>query len=282
MKIKKCVIVIAGFGTRMLPITKTVSKEMLPIVDIPAIFLQVREAYLSGIKEIIFVVSRRNINLIKNFFTNDLVLMNEIKDNKEKLNLVSNVNEIISKMKFVYVIQRERGTYGALYSARKYLKDEVFALMYGDDLMISDTPVLKQLIDEYKRTNNMVVVSRTLPDEKLPKFGIIKYKNEFDNILDNICYKSNNNPSNDIIYGRFILKSDIFKVKNKLVYHSKELQLPTALLHFKNEVRILKYNGIYFNIGNKLDYLKANIYFSLKRSDMHDEMLNYIKSIEKE
>jgi len=281
MKIKKCVIVIAGFGTRMLPITKSVSKEMLPIVDIPTIFLQVREAYLSGIREIIFVVSRRNVNLIKNFFTKDDILMNEIKNNKEKLNLISDINEIINKMKFTYVIQKERGTYGALYSARKYLKNEVFALMYGDDLMVSDTPVLKQLIDEYKRTNNMVVVARSISNENLPKFGIIKYKNN-DNVLENICYKSNNNPSNDIIYGRFILKSDVFKVKNKLVYHSKELQLPTALLHFKDEVRVLKYNGIYFNIGNKLDYLKANIYFSLKRNDMHDEIINYIKSIEKE
>jgi len=281
MKIKKCVIVIAGFGTRMLPITKSVSKEMLPIVDIHTIFLQVREAYLSGIREIIFVVSRRNVNLIKNFFTKDDILMNEIKNNKEKLNLISDINEIINKMKFTYVIQKERGTYGALYSARKYLKNEVFALMYGDDLMVSDTPVLKQLIDEYKRTNNMVVVARSISNENLPKFGIIKYKNN-DNVLENICYKSNNNPSNDIIYGRFILKSDVFKVKNKLVYHSKELQLPTALLHFKDEVRVLKYNGIYFNIGNKLDYLKANIYFSLKRNDMHDEIINYIKSIEKE
>lgn len=281
MKIKKCVIVIAGFGTRMLPITKSVSKEMLPIVDIPSIFLQVKEAYLSGIREIIFVVSKRNIKLIKNFFSNDLILMNEIKDNKDKLNLVSDINEIISKMKFTYVIQKERGTYGALYSARKYLKNEVFALMYGDDLMVNETPVLKQLIDEYKRTNDMVVVARSMSNEDLPKFGIIKYKNN-DNILDNICYKSNNNPSNDIIYGRFILKSDIFNVKNKLVYHNKELQLPTALLHFKDKVRVLKYDGMYFNIGNKLDYLKANIYFSLQRQDMHDEIINYIKSIEKE
>ena len=80
--------------------------------------------------------------------------------------------------------------------------------------------------------------------------------------------------------GRFILNSDIFKVKNKLVYHSNELQLPTALLHFKDQVRCVVYEGMYFNIDSKLGYLKANIYFGLKRSDMHDEILSYIKSIE--
>lgn len=281
MKIKKCVIVIAGFGTRMLPITKTVSKEMVPIVDVPAIFLQVKEAYLSGIKEIIFVVSRRNINLIKDFFSNDVVLMNEIIDNKEKLNMLKEVNEIIKNMKFTYVIQKERGTYGALWSARKYLKDEVFALMYGDDLVVSPTPLLKQLITEYERTNDMVVAAKTLNDDELPKFGIVKYKTE--NILEKLCYKSkDSNPSNDVIHGRFILNSDIFKVKDKLSYHSNELQLPGALLYFENHVRVLRYDGIYFNIGNKLDYLKANIYFGLKRDDMHEELIKYLKTLEKE
>lgn len=103
MKIKKCVITIAGMGTRMLPITKTVTKEMLPIVDVPTIFLQVKEAYLSGIKEIIFVVSRKNINLIKNFFTKDYKLIKQLNGNKEKMELLKDIHEVIENMKFTYV-----------------------------------------------------------------------------------------------------------------------------------------------------------------------------------
>ncbi|MBQ8473206.1 MAG: hypothetical protein IJ501_06860 [Bacilli bacterium] len=279
MKLKKCVITIGGLGTRMLPITKTVSKEMIPIIDVPTIFLQVKEAYLSGFKEIIFVVSKKNIDLIKSFFSIDNSLMKEIQGNKEKVKMMEEVLEIIKNMKFTYVIQKIRGTYGALWSARNYLKNETFGVMYGDDLVISDTPLLKQLIMEYERTNNMVVACRTLKEDELPNFGIVKYKDG--NVLDNICYKDSINPSNDIIQGRFILNSDIFKVKNKLVYHSNELQLPTALLHFKDQVRCVVYEGLYFNIGSKLGYLKANIYFGLKRSDMHDELLNFIKEIKK-
>ena len=276
MKINKCVITIAGMGTRMLPITKTVTKEMLPIVDVPTIFLQVKEAYLSGIKEIIFVVSRKNVKLIKSFFTHDYKLIKEIKDNKEKLNLLNEVNEIINNMKFNYVIQKEKGTYGALWSARKYLINETFALMYGDDLIDSNTPVLKQLIEEHERTNDLVVGAKTYDYDKLPKFGVIEYKEE--NILENISYKPNNPKKYDIIQGRFILNSNIFKLKNQLEYHGGELQLPTSLLLLKENIRVLLYEGTYFNIGSKLGYLKANIYYGFKRKDIKEELENFIES----
>jgi len=229
MKIKKCVITIAGFGTRMLPITKTVTKEMLPIVDVPTIFMQVREAYLSGIKEIIFVVSERNINLIKDFFTHDYKLLKQIQNDKNKLDLLKEVDEVINNMKFTYVIQKEKGTYGALWSARKYLENEVFALMYGDDLIDSQVPVLKQLIDLHEKTGNLVLGAKKFSYNDLPKYGVIEYGDE--NILKGICYKPSILKSYDIIHGRFILNSNIFKVKSKLIYHDGELQLPGALLH---------------------------------------------------
>ena len=219
------------------------------------------------------------MNLIKSFFTFDSSLMKEIKDNQEKMKMIEEVNEITKNMKFTYVIQKIRGTYGALWSARNYLKNETFGVMYGDDLVISKTPLLKQLIDEYERTNNMIVACRTLDDNELPKFGIVKYKDG--NILDDICYNNKINPSNDIIQGRFILNSDIFKVKDKLVFHSNELQLPTALLHFKNQVRCIVYEGLYFNIGSKIDYLKASIYFGLKRNDMKNDILKFIEEVKK-
>lgn len=276
MKINKCVIIIAGMGTRMLPITKTITKEMLPIIDVPTIFLQVKEAYLSGIKEIIFVVSRKNIKLIKSFFSHDYKLISEIKDNKEKLSLLNEVNEIIDNMKFTYVIQKEKGTYGALWSARKHLVNETFGLIYGDDLIDSNTPVLKQLIDEHNRTNDLVVGARTYSYDELPKFGIIEYKEK--NILKELCYKPDIKKEYDIIQGRFILNSNIFKLKDKLKYHGGELQLPSSLLLLNENIRVLLYEGIYFNIGSKISYLKANIHYGLKRDVFKLEIESYIKN----
>lgn len=279
MKIKKCVITIAGFGTRLLPITKTISKEMIPIIDLPVIFYQVKEAYLSGIEEIIFVVSKRNIDLIKNFFSIDNVMIKEIKDDPKKANLLDEVNEIINNMKFTYVIQKIRGTYGSLYSAKDLLGNEPFALMYGDDLVVDNPPLLKQMISIYEKTKQSVVAVRYVEEDKLPKFGIIEYKNG--NILKNICYKDKVNPSQDIILGRFILNPSIFTVKDKLVIKSKELQLPKALLYINEDVQVLKLKGKYFDMGNKLEYIKATLYFGLQRKEFHDDLRKYMKEIEK-
>ena len=172
MKIKKCVITIGGLGTRFLPITKSVTKEMLPIVDVPAIFLQVKEAYLSGIKEIIFVVSKKNINLLKNFFKIDNELLKSLKNKPEKLALLKEVDEIVKNMKFTYVMQTIKGTYGALYSAKAYLKNETFAVMYGDDISVDSIPSLKKLILEHEKTNALIMSARK--ESELPKYGIVK------------------------------------------------------------------------------------------------------------
>lgn len=278
MKITKCIITAAGFGTRMLPITKTISKEMLPIVDIPAIFYQVKEAYLSGIREIIFIVLERNKSLIKDFFSIDHELINFIKDAPEKLALLNELDEIIKNVKFHYVIQEDRGSYGAVYSARHlFQEDEYFAIMFADDVVDSQKPLLKQLIDEHLRTNNMVIASKNTPYNELPKYGAIKYKKE--NIIDELLYKENVTSDNaDMLHGRFIVHSKIFTIKEQLNYHkNNELQLPNAILLFKDEVRALNYEGEYFNIGSKLGLLKANIHFALKNQELSQELNKYIK-----
>ncbi len=275
MKIKLCVITIGGLGTRLLPITKSVTKEMLPISRTPAIFMQVKEAYLSGIEEIIFVVSKKNINLIKSFFEFDEELYERIKDKPEKLELLKEVEEIRKNMKFTYVMQTEKGTYGALYSAKDYIKDRAFALMYGDDIICSKTPTLKKLIKEYERTNSLVMMARTLKD--LPNFGIVKYKH--DNILDSIEYNKGNVPSHDIISGRFILTNDIFNIKDKLEYHDGELQLPLAVTMLNKEIRVVLENSLYFDLGSEIGFLKANVYFGLKNPNTNKELLEFIKEI---
>ena len=279
MKIKKCVIAVAGMGTRMLPITKSVTKEMLTIVDVPAIYLQVKEAYLSGIKEIIFVVSKKNIKLIKSFFSKDPELMDFIKNEPKKLELVKELNEIIKKVTFHYVIERYPGSYGAVYSARNFLKDEYFGIMYGDDIIDADTPLLKQLIDECIRTDNMVIAAEKVDRKDFPSYGVIKYTKE--NIIDELLYDyEHKEDKGDIIHGRFIAHTKIFKVKDRLIKRkNNELHLPAAILLFQNEVRALLFEGQYFDIGSKIGLLKTNIHFALKKDEYKQELLEYLKEI---
>ena len=144
MNIDEAIIILGGMGTRLLPLTKTISKEMLPIYDVPNIFLLVKEAYLSGIRKIIFVVSKHNKKLLENFFSNDQYLNNFLEGKPDKQKKLQTIYDIINKIDFKFVYETIRGSYGALYSAKKFIKNKNFILMYGDDLVDSDIPLTKQ------------------------------------------------------------------------------------------------------------------------------------------
>lgn len=278
MKINKCIITAAGYGTRMLPVTKTITKEMLNIVDAPAIFYQVKEAYLSGIKEIIFVVRKENKPLIKNFFSHNNELLKIIKNDQKKLSLLKELEEIIDNVKFHYVIEKEKGSYGAVYSAKKLLNNEYFAVMFADDIVDSETPLLKQIINEHEKTNNMIIASKTYNYDELPEYGIIKCNK--DNIIEYLQYKKDiKEQKGNIVHGRFILHTKLFDIKNKLIYHNNELQLPNAILLFKGEVSNYSYEGNYFNIGSKIGLIKANIYYGLKKDELNKDLKDFIKNI---
>jgi len=277
-EIKEAVIIVGGMGTRLLPYTKTVSKEMMPIFDVPSVFLLVKEAYLSGIKKIIFVVTKRNKNLIQNFFTKDNYLNNFIKGESSKEKKVSEINEIIRNMTFNYVYQNERGTYGALYSARKLIRNDNFIVMYGDDIMDSDIPLSKQLIDEFYKDKKMYITIKKYPSNELPPSGLIKVDDN--NYLMGIVKKKDSSYAN--LLGRYLLNKKIFTVKNKLKYYANnELYLPHALLNFNGEVKAVWYNDEYFNIGEKLGFIKASIHYGLKNNDYKEELINYLKSVNK-
>lgn len=276
-KIKEAVIIIGGMGTRLLPYTKTISKEMMPIFDVPSIFLQVKEAYLSGIKKIIFVVTRRNKQLIQNFFSIDNYLNNFIKGNDDKEKLVQEVNEIISNMNFNYVYQKIPGTYGALYSARKLIRNNNFIVMYGDDIMDSSIPLCKQLIDEFKKDEKMLITIKKYPKDELPASGLIRV--DENNYFLGIVKKEDSSYAN--LLGRYLLNKKIFTVKDKLkCYANNELYLPHALLNFKGEVKAYWYNDEYFNIGEKLGFIKASIHFGLKNNEYKEELVSYLKNVD--
>ena len=277
MKIDEAVIILGGMGTRLLPITKTISKEMLPIYDVPTIFLLVREAYKSGIKKIIFVVTKHNRNLVESFFSKDAYYDNFLKDKPDKQKLLEEVNKIIDNMEFKYVYQNIKGSYGALYSARKFIKNDNFILMYGDDLIDSNIPVTKLLINEFKKRENMYVAIKETKEENLPNVGIVKLDKN-NNLIDLVPKEEQN--SKCVLHGRMLLNKKIFTIKNKLVKHDNdEYYLPYALLEFIGDVKGIKYSGEYFNIGKKTGYIKASIHYALKDKKEKDELIEYMKGV---
>ena len=274
-QITEAVILLGGMGTRMLPYTKTVPKEMLPIYDVPNIFLIVKEAYLSGIKKIIFVVTKHNINLIKNFFSNDEYLNEFLKDKPDKLSKLREINEIINNMEFIYIYQELLGTYGALYSASNYITNDNFIVMYGDDLIDSPTTITKELIEEFNKTNKQqVAINENLDD--IPSVGIAVTNK--DNILVDIVPKSETD-SRKVIHGRMLLNKKIFLIRDNIKPHKdNEYYLPYELLNF-DDVNLYSYNGKYFNIGSKTGFIKASIYYALKDKNELDSLLEFINNI---
>ena len=273
--INEAVILLGGMGTRLLPYTKTVSKEMLPVYDVPNIFLLVKEAYLSGIKKIIFVVTEHNKYLINRFFTDDDYYNNFLKDKPDKKKLLNEVDNIIHKMQFEYVFEDMKGSYGALYSAKEYIDNDNFIVMYGDDLIDSDIPITKQLIDNYYKTNKMQVAIYEKNKNELPNTGIVKLDKE-NNIIDLV--KKDDLHSSAILHGRMLLNKKIFSVKDKLYKHENdEYYLPYALLYFKGEVYGYKYHSQYFNLGEKTGFIKASLHYAMKDKKNKEELLNFIK-----
>ena len=272
--IKEAVVLLGGLGTRMLPYTKAIGKEMLPIFDVPLLHKLVLECYNSGIRKMIFVVTKFNKSLIQKYFSPDAYLDNYIKNNPEKQELLKELKMLIKNMKFVYVHQQERGTYGALYSARKYIKNNNFLVLYDDELIVSEVSSIDQVINEFKKVNKMVI---GVMEDRSETVGLVVTDKD-NNFID--LKRSNETKSRNIIVGRMVLNKKVFTIR-KLCQFSKEneLFLPQAIVHHLNgEAKIVKIKGEYFNIGSKLGYLKASLLFATK-SIYKDDIKDYINKL---
>jgi len=273
-KINEAVVLAGGMGTRMLPYTKVIGKEMLPVFDVPLLHKLVLECYNSGIKKMIFVVTKYNKASIQKYFSENEYLDNYIKNSPAKQELLKELKMLIKNMKFVFVNQQERGTYGALYSARKYIKNDNFIVLYDDELIVNNTSSIDQLLNEFNKKPGMII--GTIEDLKETVGFVVKDKNN--NFVDLANIKETN--SRDIIVGRMILNKKIFTIRNKCRYsEGNELFLPQAIVHHLNgEARIIRIKGEYFNLGSKLGYLKASLLFATK-SIYKDEIKDYISKL---
>ena len=279
-KVKKCIIPVAGMGTRFLPATKATPKEMLPIIDKPTLQYIVEEAVASGIEEILFITSPYK-NSVMDHFDKNFELESRLKESGklDKLHMIENVSSLA---KFYYMRQGEpMGSGHAINLAKSFVGDEPFAVMYGDDLMKSEVPVLKQLIDIYKEKDCNVIGVQEVDPSIVYKYGIIEYADEEGKIKDIIEKPSvEEAPSNHAGLGRYIVKPEIFdELENLKRGAGNEYQFTDGMkaLMKKQEFYACKFNGKYFDIGNQFGYIKANIEFALDRDDIKEDLSNYLE-----
>jgi UTP--glucose-1-phosphate uridylyltransferase len=286
-KIKKAVIPAAGLGTRFLPITKTLAKEMLPIIDCPNLQYIVEECVKCGIEEVILIVSKEKPE-IKDYFSRYIKLENHLKKTgkTEEAELIKNVGEMI-KISFV-TQEKPLGLGNAILCARDAINGEDFALILGDDLVYNPkNPAIGQLIEKYEATGNSIIGVQEVAHDQVSKYGVIdtgKKKGSNCFVINGFVEKPKieEAPSDYAILGRYVLKNSIFNELATIKKDKKgEYQLTDALSQLlkKEEIDGLVFKGDRYDIGDKLGYIKAIIDYSLKRSELREPVLKYLEEV---
>jgi UTP--glucose-1-phosphate uridylyltransferase len=287
MKIRKAIIPAAGLGTRFLPATKAQPKEMLPIVDKPTIQYIVEEAVASGIEEIIIIIGRGKRS-IEDHFDKSYELEDTL-FRKNKLDMLAEVQKISNLVNIVYVRQKEpKGLGHAILCAKSVIGDEPFAVLLGDDIVMSEIPCLKQVIDVFEYYNSSVVAVQKVPEKDVSKYGIIKPKgtmieSDLFNIESLIEKPSMEEaPSRYAIMGRYVLSPKIFEILERIpLGRGDELQLTDAINELNKHQAVFAYNfqGKRYDIGDKIGFIKATIDFSLSRDDINESVLAYLQEV---
>ncbi|MDR3263598.1 MAG: UTP--glucose-1-phosphate uridylyltransferase [Clostridiales bacterium] len=288
LTVKKAVIPAAGFGTRFLPVTKSVPKEMLPIVDKPAIQYIVEEAVESGIKEILIILSRSKKCIEDHFDTSCELEYFLKKHNKiEELKVISMAH---IEAEITYLRQKEmRGSGAAIGLAKNFSNGEPFAVLFGDDVIFNRTkPCLKQLIEAYENTRLSIIGVQPVDDETAMKCGVIKkgaVKGRYTEIKG-IVEKPKDKlsmPSNLASLGRFIVTPDIFDALERTPLRNNEVFLTDALDIVAKEAGAYAYEfeGDRYDIGDKTGFIIANIEYGLRDKSTREKLEQYLKRYNK-
>lgn len=287
MKIRKAIIPAAGLGTRFLPATKAQPKEMLPIVDKPTIQYIVEEAVASGIEEIVIIIGRGKRS-IEDHFDKSYELEDAL-IRKQQHELLEEVQKISGLANIYYVRQKEPlGLGHAILCAKSFIGNEPFAVMLGDDIVMSDVPCLQQVIKVFEYCNSSVVAVQTVAETEVSKYGIIKPRGSIVDpnlfYIDSLVEKPSREeaPSRYAIMGRYVLRPEIFDILEKLpMGRGGELQLTDAIdvLNQKQAVLAYHFSGKRYDIGDKVGFVKATLDFALAREDMREVMLAYLKEV---
>jgi len=291
MNIKKAVIPAAGLGTRFLPVTKSMPKEMLPIIDTPAIHYVVKEAVEAGLDDII-IVTGRGKRAVEDYFDESPEMEMHLKKNK-KDDLLKTIKEISSMANVHYIRQKDpKGLPDAILSAEKHIGDEPFAVLLGDDIIISETPCTKQLIDVYSTYHSSVIAVQDVPREKINRYGAVKATKINTSahelyLVEHIVEKPKieETPSTLAAVGRYVFTPEIFDaMKRTQPGVNNELQIADSinLLCESQKVYACAFKGKRYDIGDKLGYIQAILDFALKNDELKSGVSAYMKNLNKQ
>jgi UTP--glucose-1-phosphate uridylyltransferase len=286
-KVTKAIFPVAGLGTRFLPATKAVPKEIMPLVDKPLIQYAIDEAREAGIKEFIFVTSRGKTALEDYFDTAPHIENVLRRDNKtELLNILKNTN--MESGAIAYIRQHKAlGLGHAVWCARRLIANEPFAVILPDDVIAGEKPCLQQMVEAHAETGGCIVAAMDVPKEKTSSYGILDIKEDMGSLVsvkDMVEKpKAEDAPSNLAVIGRYILTPQVLQNLNRLKSGTGgEIQLTDAIadqIHNGHDVYGLRFKGQRFDCGSKAGYLQATVAFGLAREELKDEFGEYLEQL---
>jgi UTP--glucose-1-phosphate uridylyltransferase len=283
--VRKVVIPAAGLGTRFLPATKSIPKEMLPIVDVPTLQIIVSEAVEAGFKEVVLINGRGKVTIEDHFDVSY-----ELEDTLTKRNkndLVQQLQTISSMAQVISVRQKKPlGLGHAVLCAKSVVGNEAFAVMLGDDIIDAKDPGIGQLVAVARKTGKAVIALMPVPDNETHMYGIAAGKSVGDRMIqiEKLVEKpkQGTSPSNLAVIGRYVLPPDVFEIlENTKPGAGGEIQLTDALDKLAAQGRLIGYafEGQRYDAGDRLGYLKANIAYGLKRPELKDGLLSYMREL---
>ncbi len=287
-KVTRAIIPAAGYGTRFLPATKAMPKEMLPIVDVPSIQYIVEECIASGITDVCIILGRNKNNIADHFDRN--VEVENALSKSGRYEQIRTMNELSDKINICYIRQKEMlGTGKAIELCQSFVGDRPFAVLFGDDVIYNpEYPVTKQLIDAYNNTHTTIVGVQPQPKKEATKYGVIVPGSIKGNYTEILGFKEKPKeaelPSTLASLGRFILTPDIFEfIKQTPPAQNGEVYLPTAIeLQSKSTgAYAYSFTGRRYDIGDKFGYIQANIEYALRKEELYDDLKEYLLNLAK-
>ncbi len=286
-KVTKAIFPVAGLGTRFLPATKSVPKEIMTLVDRPLVQYAIDEARAAGIKEFIFVTSRGK-SALEDYFDHSPVLEQELrkKGKTELLDLLKDTN--MESGAIAYMRQHKAlGLGHAVWCARRLIANEPFAVMLPDDVIAADKPCLQQMVEAYEETGGNMVAAMEVPPEKASAYGVLDVQEDMGSIVSVKGMvekpKAEEAPSNLAVIGRYILSPSVLTNLNRIKSGAGgEIQLTDAIaadIGTENTVYGYRFRGQRFDCGSKSGFLQATVAFALARDDLRDDLSEYLREV---
>ena len=286
-KVTKAIFPVAGLGTRFLPATKSVPKEIMTLVDRPLIQYAIDEARAAGIKEFIFVTSRGK-GALEDYFDHSPVLEQELRK-KGKTDLMDILKDTNMESGAIAYIRQHRalGLGHAVWCARRLIANEPFAVILPDDVIAAETPCLQQMVEAYEETGGNMVAAMEVPPEKASSYGVLDVKNDMGQMVEvkGMVEKppAGEAPSNLAVIGRYILSPSVLRSLNQMKAGSGgEIQLTDAIaqeIAGENSVYGYRFRGQRFDCGSKSGFLQATVSFGLAREELREDLLGYIRDV---